>query len=215
MNRNQFNRKSESSARKPFCKVCYDAGKPESEYTNHYVKSLPDKRTGKCNTTCPTLLNLECRYCYGHGHTTKYCPVLEERKKTEAKIVKDQEKDELVKEKQKPIPAKSQNILNIYNILNDSDDESADEQKPKKVEEFPALGEPSVRIFSYANAAAKKPEPAKQAEQLPSGFQVLKTGDQIKKTEGKKDFNFRFTNWAAYSDDEDDDEDDEKVETAW
>lgn len=214
MNRNQSNRKSDSSARKPFCKVCYDAGKSESEYTNHYVKSLPDKRTGKCNTTCPTLLNLECRYCYGRGHTTKYCSVLEEINKTKAKIA-----NEIQRANEKPTyQAKKQNITNIYNILNDSDDDStASEQKPKKVEEFPALCEPSVRVSSYAIAAAKKPEPAAQTqEQLPSGFQVLKTGDRIQQTEGKKNFNFKITNWAEYSDsDSDEEEEENKKETAW
>ena len=65
--------------------------------------------------------------------------------------------------------------------------------KPKKVEEFPAMCEPSVRVSSYAIAAAKKPEPAAQTqEQLPSGFQVLKTGDRIQKTEGKNNFNFKI-----------------------
>ena len=52
---------------KPFCKVCQDAGKPESEYASHWVKDL----TGK--TTCPTLLNTECRYCFKLGHTAKFC----------------------------------------------------------------------------------------------------------------------------------------------
>lgn len=56
--------------KKPYCKVCHDAGKPESEYTSHWVKDLSGK------TTCPTLLNLECRYCFKPGHTVKFCDVL-------------------------------------------------------------------------------------------------------------------------------------------
>ena len=55
----------------PFCKVCYDAKRPESEYTNHYVKDQPG---GKGIIVCPTLLNQACRICHNTGHTSSYCP---------------------------------------------------------------------------------------------------------------------------------------------
>jgi len=55
---------------KPFCKVCFDAGKPESEYTSHYLKSSPGP-TGKL--VCPTLLNQSCLTCGNRGHTSSYC----------------------------------------------------------------------------------------------------------------------------------------------
>ena len=55
---------------KPFCKVCFDAGKPESEYTSHYLKSSPGP-TGKL--VCPTLLNQSCLTCGKCGHTSSYC----------------------------------------------------------------------------------------------------------------------------------------------
>jgi hypothetical protein len=67
-------------AKKPFCKVCFDAGKPESDYTSHRVRSLPDMN-GKTTVTCPVLASTECRYCFQFGHTTKFCTVLEENKK--------------------------------------------------------------------------------------------------------------------------------------
>ena len=54
----------------PFCKVCFDAGKPESEYTSHYLKSSPGP-TGKL--VCPTLLNQSCLTCGKCGHTSSYC----------------------------------------------------------------------------------------------------------------------------------------------
>jgi hypothetical protein len=69
-----------NNAKKPFCKVCFDAGKPESDYTSHRVRSLPDMN-GKTTVTCPVLAATECRYCYQYGHTTKFCTVLEENKK--------------------------------------------------------------------------------------------------------------------------------------
>jgi len=54
----------------PFCKVCKDAGKPESEYTSHFVK---DKAGPKGKVICPTLLSQACRICKETGHTSSYC----------------------------------------------------------------------------------------------------------------------------------------------
>ena len=54
----------------PYCKVCRDAGRPESEYTSHYVKDQPGPE-GK--VVCPTLLNQACRICKNTGHTSSYC----------------------------------------------------------------------------------------------------------------------------------------------
>lgn len=68
------------STKKFFCKVCRDAGKTESEYTSHFVRSLPDIN-GNTKITCPVLASTECRYCFEFGHTTKFCSVLEENKK--------------------------------------------------------------------------------------------------------------------------------------
>ena len=70
--------------KKPFCKVCQDAGKPESEYTSHFVRTLPDIN-GKSIVTCPVLNATECRYCCQLGHTTKFCPVLEKNEKRNKK----------------------------------------------------------------------------------------------------------------------------------
>jgi hypothetical protein len=54
----------------PFCKVCKDAGKPESEYTSHFVK---DQAGPKGKVICPTLLSQACRICKETGHTSSYC----------------------------------------------------------------------------------------------------------------------------------------------
>ena len=64
---------------KMFCKVCQDAGKSESEYTTHYVRSRD--RSGNSTVTCPILLQTECRFCYTKGHTTKYCPAIAAKNK--------------------------------------------------------------------------------------------------------------------------------------
>ena len=61
----------------PYCKVCYDAGRPEKEYTSHYVKDQPGPN-GK--VICPTLLNQACRICNKTGHTSSYCPQYRQRR---------------------------------------------------------------------------------------------------------------------------------------
>jgi hypothetical protein len=58
-------------ANMPFCKVCYDAGLPVADYTDHYVKDQPG-HDGK--VVCPTLLAQKCLNCGVHGHTSNYCP---------------------------------------------------------------------------------------------------------------------------------------------
>lgn len=55
----------------PFCKVCYDAGLPVADYTDHFVKDQPGP-DGK--VVCPTLLAQKCLNCGVPGHTTTYCP---------------------------------------------------------------------------------------------------------------------------------------------
>ena len=54
----------------PYCKVCFDAGKSETEYTSHYLRSAPGP-DGKL--VCPTLLNQSCLTCGQRGHTSSYC----------------------------------------------------------------------------------------------------------------------------------------------
>jgi len=55
---------------KPFCKVCHDTGKTESEYTSHFVRERPDATS---KVVCPTLLALSCNFCHMKGHTVSKC----------------------------------------------------------------------------------------------------------------------------------------------
>jgi len=57
-------------ANTPFCKVCYDAGLPVADFTNHFVKDQPGPH-GK--VVCPTLLAQRCLKCGIAGHTSSYC----------------------------------------------------------------------------------------------------------------------------------------------
>ena len=63
---------SQKQVQKPFCKVCFDAGKTIAEYSTHYVRDQPGGVV-----TCPTILKQQCRYCKKNGHTPKHCPELE------------------------------------------------------------------------------------------------------------------------------------------
>ena len=74
-NNKKFNTNANNNvnSRKPFCKVCADAGKTD---TAHFPRKTPDPNS---EVICPTLKALECRYCFNNGHTVKYCPVLKER----------------------------------------------------------------------------------------------------------------------------------------
>ena len=84
-------RNSSASARvpTPFCKVCRDAGRPESEYTSHFVKDQPGPN-GK--VVCPMLLNQACRICHKTGHTSSYCSEYKSRRE-ERYIERERERE--------------------------------------------------------------------------------------------------------------------------
>jgi hypothetical protein len=170
---------SKVAARKPFCKVCHDAGKSEKEYTSHFVKSEPGPN-GK--VVCPTLLAQECRFCFQGGHTAGYCPVIAANKKAEEKSLRVAARKEASEKTPAPKPSVAKKTVNVFAVLgSDSDsDEPVSKQvinstkivkkvavKPaaKEVkEEFPALpSKPKVAtvmptMVGYASVAAKMPE---------------------------------------------------------
>ena len=76
----------------PFCKVCYDAGMPVADYTDHFVKDQPGPN-GK--VVCPTLLAQKCLNCGVPGHTTNYCP--EKLRGERARSERDREEREQTK----------------------------------------------------------------------------------------------------------------------
>ena len=67
---------SKSSSSKMYCKVCHDSGKSEAVYTSHFIRESVDPNS---KVLCPTLLALECRFCFCKGHTVKYCSALKKR----------------------------------------------------------------------------------------------------------------------------------------
>jgi len=61
----------------PFCKVCFDAGKPTSVYSSHYTRENPAPGS---KVVCPLLLSQKCNYCHKPGHTIRYCSILRKNK---------------------------------------------------------------------------------------------------------------------------------------
>jgi hypothetical protein len=146
--------KKSVSNQKAFCKVCKDAGKPESVYTSHWVRETPDIRS---KVVCPTLLALECRYCHANNHTVKYCPVLKTKEK------QDQEQSKPKPRPPTKMPAIGKPVRsNIFMCLDSDSEEDEVKVKVKKEEEqFPALSVPApapapvLGVKSYATAVSQ------------------------------------------------------------
>ena len=221
------NNNQQSIAKKPYCKVCHDAGKSEIEYTNHYVRSSPD-RNGNTNVTCPTLLSTECRFCYKLGHTTKFCPVIATRKKYEEKSarlnqmkLREQEKKE--KEKENKNSAKK-SVSGFSAIYIDSDDEdvavvapatekttNTNEKKVIVLDEFPALC--SVKtdkplLTGYAAMASKSVSAKVVAEEVK---EKKSNASIVVPPPMKKEFHVKksWADWSESSEGEDEDEDED------
>lgn len=139
-----------------FCKVCQDAGKTEAEYRSHFIRETRDPNS---KIICPTLLAIECRYCFKRGHTLKYCSAF--KNKTVSKRFEQPKTNKT----EKPIKKET----NTFSCLYDSDDEQevkktvnikrnfiprSPSNSPPPKEEFPQLCAPAKYIepinYSFA-----------------------------------------------------------------
>ena len=217
-----FNSRNNNSrnfnARKPFCAHCQNTGEPESVYTSHWPRSLPD-RTGKSNVTCPKLLNTECAYCYKYGHTRKFCPVL----KSSEKAREYEDRRSKFQPKQEPTQQKVVSCGGFAALAQDSDEE---EVEFKPVEEWPTLSASSgasltrtssgATVKSVSGYAAMAAKPARVYEPEPetpvSSYQVLsKTKEEQWPTLSEPKKIYPKGSWMADSDSEDEDEDEIKA----
>jgi hypothetical protein len=180
---------------KPFCKVCFDAGKPESSYTSHYVKSAPGP-TGKL--VCPTLLNQSCLTCGQLGHTSGYCstqnqnqrqkPVVLSRNvssviSAEAELrlmsatfkskhddfpsLMQQSQDQLPQEDQDQQPQQTQEPVHVYNPKSNAFGALAQKQpKQPNQKSFQPTQQPEARPMTMAERL--KTPPAKVAPVAPA-----------------------------------------------
>ena len=135
-----------------YCKVCQDAGKPEAIYRSHFTRETRDPNS---RVTCPTLLALECRYCFKKGHTVKYCTTLKEKDR----------KQQPIKPQSKPAPQKpaaQPKSSNPYVCLESDSEEEENKVSTKPIESFPQLCAPAKTQHqgnNYAAALACKPIP--------------------------------------------------------
>lgn len=188
--------------KKPFCKVCFDAKKPESEYTSHRVRSLPDMN-GKTIVTCPVLAATECRYCYQFGHTTKFCTVLEENKKKAEKAKSVAIKAQRAAERAAAAPQQATAKADLkyagkFAGLEEDDEpevvEPAAVALAIKQAEFPTLGQKKEVRFaavSQSNWAAMAAKPAAPPKPTPVKMNTTLLPSRT---------------WAEESDSEDDEE---------
>jgi hypothetical protein len=195
-------------AKKPFCKVCHDAGKTEAEYTSHFVRSLPDFN-GNTKVTCPVLAATECRYCYKMGHTTKFCPVIEENnkraKKEKSMSIQAHKYEQRSAAKMVSAPMVEKKYGGAFAAFGDESDDEKPETKQvvvEAVDEFPALvglkTAPQVAksAVSWAAMAEKPAAPVLKPIAKPTPQIVTKK-------------------WADYSDsDTEEDEDEDEFEGA-
>ena len=180
-NLSNFKMSRHVSAKKPYCKVCHDAGKPEKEYTNHTLKD----RNGK--TVCPTLLNTECRFCHKLGHTAKFCDAPKKNEKNEKKEKKEKERSEYKPKTEKTANPRT-NISNKFQGL--SNDDSDDEEVPVLVLK-PKMG-------CWATIAAK-PQKIVVEVVAPKDYVVFTRTDEQTLLR-----NMYRRNWAEWPDSEDD-----------
>lgn len=185
-----------SNSNKFYCKVCQDAGKPESVFRSHFTRESKDPNSKVC---CPTLLALECRYCFKQGHTVKYCKVLKtnekkklwsQQKTIEAPILKKEEK---------------KSIMNKFAYLDDSEDEDEEviNVETKVSEDFPQLCavpfKQTINISQNGYADALNKTPVALPESIPVRIAPLTK---------KKKLSVLEINWASLdSDSEEEDED--------
>jgi len=186
MRSNQNNRvktlsAAKASDKRPFCGVCQKAGKPESVFRGHFIKSKPGPDGV---VICPTILSIECRFCHelGHSASEEHCPALREkalRRKEWEREDRDRQKElqmkkSKVEEIKKVVVLKKTTLNNRFaSAFEDSDDDeetsttAAAAAAPAIVIQSPVpivvpkpLAE-SVCKFSYASML-KREEPIKK-----------------------------------------------------
>jgi hypothetical protein len=210
------------STKKPFCKVCQDAGKDEKEYTSHSIKNE------RGTVTCPTLLEQNCRYCFKQGHTIKYCPTINKNKKEEKKIESRNNYFNSLQNKNKENKNKENKKTNKNNYQALCDDTSSDEENKNKnkkqnkiKDQYPSLNNyiPTKPLpLSYKNIiqitkdTEDKQKRQEEEEEIFKRLNIKKIiKDEIKVVQAPIHITNNKRSWAeAYSSDEDDDDEEEE-----
>jgi hypothetical protein len=195
-------------AQKPFCKVCHDAGKSESEYTSHFVRS---DLGPKGKVVCPTLLSLECRYCFEKGHTVSFCAVLKKQKNADKKTVARIEFAESSVQSPLKAPKKATNSFGALDQDSDEEVSKKAKKQTKAKEEFPVLCGVVKKADNQTSGAISYAAKAAKALDMP----VLSRQTHYKEKPVVVKEKKRWADWTDSEDDEDDEDDEEEVESAW
>ena len=130
---------SKQNTKPKYCKVCHDTGKDEKTYTSHYVRETPDPSS---RIVCPTLLSMECKYCYKKGHTVKFCKVIKNRSNKLNTSTRPMEV--------KPVKQSAERVSsNMYALL-DVDDDNDTEMAPTQNHPPQTFVSSSAPPLSYA-----------------------------------------------------------------
>lgn len=114
---------SKQNMKTKYCKVCHDTGKDEKTYTSHYVRETPDPSS---RIVCPTLLSMECKYCYKKGHTVKHCKIIKTRSQTQSRKINNNNEQK----KATSVTAPTKVSKNIYDLLDCDDDNEGHDNTP-------------------------------------------------------------------------------------
>lgn len=190
-----------------YCKVCQDAGKPESEYRSHFTRESKDPNSKVC---CPTLLALECRYCFKSGHTIKYCKILKDNQKNKKKWEEEAKNKKDVIEKSIHNTTEKKILSNKFAYLEDEDSENELEEHISNnnniIEDFPQLSSASNANISIASSTPSGVNYAtaltnKSAKPLPASIPVRMP------PLNKKKVSICEMNWAAMESDSEEEDD--------
>jgi len=154
-----------ASVVKPFCKVCFDANKPESQYTSHFVRKTKDLNS---EILCPIILATECRYCHKIGHTISNCSLRAKNNARNAHAVQRPAPAHVPMQVQAPVRNN-----NRYAAFEVEDEVEVEIEVKVNETEFPLLGGKSAAVqetsrVSYAKAFASKPAQAQAQAPEPS-----------------------------------------------
>lgn len=194
----------------PFCKVCMDAGKGPEVYNTHYVKGDAGK------VICPTLLSMECRFCFKTGHTVKYCAALEKKKQNDGKQQSQIAKSQKNQVRKPSTVAPQLMSKNQFECLFCEEEEEeitiSKEIQPIRDTITPHTPPSSPPQQTWASIAAQvAPAPITQKESsiasnLVSVKEILNEVALEKEQETKKTFTFgkyKMRSWADWSDSDD------------
>lgn len=128
------------------CKFCKDAGKTEVEYTSHFLRESKDPNS---RITCPTLLAIECRYCFKRGHTVSKCN----------KLTKDKEKGSVSTEKVSRRPEeRAYSPTNHFDLLSDNGESENEQETVSTCMDCDTVGTTSTtNTLSYADILRSEP----------------------------------------------------------